>query len=464
MKRSIRCLPIVISLVLLGGKSTQAGDLLDDAGAAFNRGDYTLAIKLFEEARARSKDCHIPFYVGLSQYRLQQLDSAIVNLASAASCNPQSSEFEMALAEAYIQKGDDNRALTTLEAVLKLDPQNVPALRFASILYLRHDLSYKALVVLESLVALDKNDARAAADLAAAYAAHSRFADAERLFTQALSISPQNVSALVGLGNLDFKSDRYEHAVDVLTRAIRLDPQTYEPFVLRARAYSRLYKYPDALADFQTALQLGARDPEIYYYLAQTYRAMGREEDSQRALAEFGRLRGESNRNVEAQREAARKAADARPLVDAGNLPGAVALLEQALDLDHGNATILFRLAGLYFENGQYDKAESSIQDAITIAPSQWDYHYLQGLIEKGVGHMDPARKSLETAVQLNPSAAEAHNQLGDLAMRRNDFAVAIEEFSRALQLAPGDAIYQSNLQHAKRLAPSQPGRKPVGP
>ncbi|MDQ2776264.1 MAG: tetratricopeptide repeat protein [Acidobacteriota bacterium] len=464
MKRNTRYLAIATSVALLCGETALPRDLLGEAGRAFNRGDYTQTIKLLEQARAGSSDCRISYFLGLSRYRLQQLEGAIIDLASAASCDPQSIEFLTALAEAYSAKGDDNRALTVLETVLKLDARNIPALRAASSLYLRHDMSDKALTVLQRLVELDKNDAPAAADLAAVYAAHNQVAEAERFFGRALSLQPTNVSALVGLGNLDFKTDRSEQAVDVLSRAIRLDRHAYEPLVLRARAYSRLKKFPEALADFQAAIRLGARDPEINYYLSQTYRSMGREEDSRRALAEFKRERDKANRHVESQRDAARMTADARQLVAAGDLNGAVAALERARELDSDNPSILFRLAGVYFENHQYDNAQVSIREAIRLAPSQWEYHYLQGLIQKGVGQFAPARESLETAVRLNPSAAEAHNQLGDLAMRRNDFSTAVEEFSRAVRLAPQETVYRSQLENAKRLAHVPSGKEPARP
>jgi Flp pilus assembly protein TadD len=55
--------------------------------------------------------------------------------------------------------------------------------------------------------------------------------------------------------------------------------------------------------------------------------------------------------------------------------------------------------------------------------------------------------------VRLNPSAAEAHNQLGDLAMRRNDFTTAVQEFTRAAQLAPEESSYRRNIENANALA-----------
>jgi tetratricopeptide (TPR) repeat protein len=174
---------------------------------------------------------------------------------------------------------------------------------------------------------------------------------------------------------------------------------------------------------------------------------------SQRELAEFKRLRDQSNQIVESQREAARLSLQARKLVDGGDLAGAIALLEQAREKDPNSAPLLFRLAGLYFEKQEYEPAQASINKAVALAPAQWDYHFLQGLIDAGLGHFEAAQQDLQTAVRLNPAAAEVHNQLGTLAMRRNDFREAMQEFSRAAELAPSENTYRANLEKANRLA-----------
>src|SRR5690242_6925491 len=168
---------IVISLLLAIAATAQDQDLIKSAADAFNSGNYEKAIQLLEQVRTRSGNCEILFYLGLSRYRLRELDPAIVDLAGAASCEPHSVAFNLALAEAYSAKGDDNRALAAFEQVLRLDPQNVSALQAASILYLRHDMSDKALLVLKRLARL-KKDAKIEADLGAAYAAHNQFEEA----------------------------------------------------------------------------------------------------------------------------------------------------------------------------------------------------------------------------------------------------------------------------------------------
>ncbi len=141
----------------------------------------------------------------------------------------------------------------------------------------------------------------------------------------------------------------------------------------------------------------------------------------------------------------------AKPLVAEGKLVEAIALLEQAVSLDPKNPQVLFRLAGLYYDTRQLDRARQNVLAAIDLVPSEYLYHYLFGLIEQDSGKPEAARTSFETAVRLNPSAAEGFNQLGNLAMSRRSFAEAIKYFERATRLDPGEPVYRLNLQAAQK-------------
>ena len=97
--------------------------------------------------------------------------------------------------------------------------------------------------------------------------------------------------------------------------------------------------------------------------------------------------------------------------------------------------------------------ARLQVSEAILLAPSEWLYHYLLGLVEQADGNFDRARESLETAVRLNPSAVDALNRLGNLAMARQDYTEAVRQFKKASQLKPRERAYQQNLKTAERLA-----------
>ncbi|PYT20222.1 MAG: hypothetical protein DMG57_42875 [Acidobacteria bacterium] len=446
----------VLSCWLAASFLAGATDPLAQGKRALAEGQYLEAVRLLEQARGGPSACAASFYLGLAHQHLKQMDRAIVDLQSASECDAGNAEPRIALGVAYAEKGDDNRAQAAFESALRIKPDDIEVLRAAAALDLRHERNDQAISKLEKLIAFERKDAKAFADLGSAYAAIGSYEKAREQFDQALKIRPNDASALVGLGSLDLKTGHTEDALALLTQAATIDPKAYEPRYLRAAAYNALGRFREAVAEGNEALRLGGTDAEIYYHLARAYRSLGREEDGRKALAEFSRLRSQTKDMDEARREASRLLEQAKPLVDAGNLIAAISLLEGACRLDDGNPQLLFRLAGLYFDMQQLESARDYVSKAVVLAPSEWRYHYLLGLIEKSSGKPDSARASLETTIRLNPSAADAFNQLGDLAMRRRDFADAIRNFEKAVQLDSRDTAFQLNLRAAQQRAASQ--------
>ena len=429
-----------------------ANNRLADGKRAFSTGRYEEAIRLLGEAKDSADRCEADFYSGLAHYRLKQFNPAIIHLQSAIVCAPGNSDSFIALAAAYSDKGDDDHAVAALDASLELHPGNVEALRAAAILDLKHERNDRAVTKLEKLVALKPNIAQAHSELGAAYAGTGNLDKAREQFQQALKLSPEDASALVGLGRIFEKSGQVEDALRTLTHAVKADPRAYQPHFLLASAYNPLGRFSEALAECSESIRLGGTDPEVYYQMARAYRGLARPEDARKSLERFSALRLQSGREVEKSRQAARLLLQAKPLVAEGKLSEAIALLEQAVSLDNHNPQILFRLAGLYYDTKQLPRARDSVRTAIDLAPSEYIYHYLSGLIEKDSGSPETARKSFETTIMLKPSAADGFNQLGILAMSGRRFAEAIRLFERASQLDPAEPAYQVNLKVAQEL------------
>jgi tetratricopeptide (TPR) repeat protein len=428
-----------------------AADRLSDAKTALGAGKFADAVRLLEQEQTASARCEVSFYLGLARYRLRQLDQAIIDLQSASQCDPGNADTRVALAVAYADKGDDNRAVAAFDSAIQLEPDNVEALRAAAMLDLRHERNERAIVKLEKLVAIEPDDAQAHSELGAAYAGAGNLDKAREQFHSALKLRPNNASALMGLGNAYLKTGQPEEALPLLTKAAKAEPKSYEPRFLLASAYNTMERYAEAAAECNEAIRLGGTDPEVYYHLARAYRGLGQKEDERKSLERFSALRSQSNQDAEMRREAARLINEAKPLVDKGRLPDAIALLEKAYALDQHNPQVLFRLAGLYYDIQQHQTARRYAREAIALTPSEWRYHYLLGLVEKASGKLDAARDSFETTIRLNPSAADPFNQLGNLAMGRNDFTHAIQYFENATRLDPRELAYQLNLDAAQR-------------
>jgi tetratricopeptide (TPR) repeat protein len=431
-------------------QSLEKGQSLDKARTAFDSGNYAKAAPLFEQAARESADCGALFYLGLTRYRLQQLDEAVVAFQAAARCNPKSADAEIALADAYAQKGNADEALSAYSRALNLDPENRGAVRGAATIYLNKEDNEKALPLLEKLVRADPENAQAHADLAAGYAALANREGAETEFKKALKLNPASAAAETGLGNLYLKQGSDAQAILFLMKAISHEPRAFEPHFLLGSAYSQTGKYEKALTEFTSALRLGGEQPEIYYQLARVYGGLGRKQDRRRALAQFASLAKKSKDDAEGPRTAARLMAQAKSLIDSGDLKGALAQMDEARRLQPSDDKVLFRLAGVEYDLQQYAAARQHAANAIGIAPSEWLYHFLLGLIDKSLGNFQEAESSLGTALRLNPTAAPVHNALGELALAQNDTRRAVASFKRASELDSQQPAYQANLAAAR--------------
>lgn len=420
-----------------------------DARDAFAKHEYERAAKLFGAIAEGPERCEASLYEGLSLQRSGRMNEAIVVLQSASSCG-NTADPHLGLAQAWIAKGDDNRAAAALESALRIDGHNKEALRSLGALYLRHEVNDKAAVALQRLVSESPGDANAHADLGAALAGLLDYGRAQTEFQEALKIDSKHPGALLGLANTLIKSSQADQAIPLLNRAIQVRPSAYEPYFLRGTALNAMQQPASALEDFTQALKLGGEDPDILYQLSRAYRALGREAESRNALTRFSAARRKTQAGDESRREASRLLAEAAPLVNKGDLAAAIRLVRRASELDPRNPSVLFRLAGLLYDTRSFDEAQTTIRRALDLAPSEWMYHYLNGLIDAGSGRLEAAQASLETAARLHPASADVYNALGTVAMRRRDVGLGIRSFEKAVELNPADAAFRANLESAR--------------
>ena len=360
-------------------------------------------------------------------------------------------QAHLAIANIYAERGNDGEALAALLQALQIEPKNVLALRAASNLYLQNGLHIKALPLLETLVTVTPKAADAHADLAAVYAASGNRQGAEMEFRRALELQADYFPALAGLGNLLARAGDDAAAMPLLRKATQLQPRAYEGHFLLGSALNRLGQFEEARTELEQASKLGGEnEPQVFYQLARAWGGLGKAPERKAALAKFSELTKKEKDNAELQRKAAAWIDEARALLQAGDLENAAARLELAREAKPGDATLLFRLAGLNFDLQRYDAAREYVQAAISISPATWLYHYLLGLVERSANRLTDARASLEVAAKLQSTEAPVFNALGEVLMEQGERLAAIAAFEKAVKLAPDDASFRQNLETAR--------------
>ena len=419
--------------------------------AAFDRGDYVAAIRLFEAAQQRKPECANSLYIGLARYRLKQTNEALIAFRAALECDPKLVAAHLALGDAYDARHNESEALAAYLQALTIEPRNAIALRAAANLYLQSGLHLKAQPLLETLLTLGaRPDVHA--DLGAVHAANGDRPAAEAQFRAALKLDESYFPALTGLGNLLARAGEHETAVPMLRKAVAVRPKAWEARYLLGAALNRLDQFAEARTELEAATQLGGGgEPQVFYQLARAWGGLGKAAERRAALTRFSELTKKEKEDSERQRAAARLVDEARTLLQAGDLASAAQRLEQAREARPGDATLLFRLAGLNFDLERLDLAREYAQAAISISPSTWLYHFLLGLVEKSANRLSDAKVSLETAARLNAAEAPVFNALGEVALAQGDRPAAIAHFEKACALAPAEAAFRQNLEAAKR-------------
>jgi len=174
-----------------------------------------------------------------------------------------------AAAEAYESQGDYETALVEYREVLRLDP-NRPGIHYR---------------IGRTLLARS-HQRTAPEDVAAA----------QKEFELELQKDPSNANAAYEIADIQRQAGQFEQAQQLFELALKSYPDFEEAHTGLASVLMSVKKPEAALGHLQKAVGLNPEDEVAWYRLAQVQKALGNTAEQQKALAEFGRLRQQFNR------------------------------------------------------------------------------------------------------------------------------------------------------------------------
>ncbi len=283
----------------------------DRARAAFDRQQAADAIRNYQWAIQLGVDT-APHYAGLGWvYRQQgQLAKAIEAWQAALEVDPALQNLNVAIADAYRDRGDQATARQWYEKAYEKGDDSVAIFRMVESALASDDplgAAWWAHKLLASEVTRDswvgrlaqlyidqgradwgldffteasgalmspeRNEAVALLYVAQGDASY-RKADyllAEAYYSQALALDPNHWGALRDLGWVYWHQGRWRDCSDVWARLIQLDPQAYEPHNLFTQYYLEQGDYRMAIAHAKRSLALNPEQPRQRLRLARSY-------------------------------------------------------------------------------------------------------------------------------------------------------------------------------------------------
>jgi tetratricopeptide (TPR) repeat protein len=199
----------------------------------------------------------------------ESIASGLRALELAGQDNPQSEARALAfLAEAYFDAEQYDRALSTAERALEVNPDSFEANRVRALIAQGYEyLNDVALEYYQAAYDIAPNLPYIAIELALVQSALGETEQAVATLAQLVELNPRNTNALLTLGTLYLNSiGDPNQAVDQLSRCIEADPENIDCHYVLGRAQQRLEQFESAAISFETAINLGTTSPRHYWW------------------------------------------------------------------------------------------------------------------------------------------------------------------------------------------------------
>jgi arylsulfatase A-like enzyme/Tfp pilus assembly protein PilF len=148
-------------------------------------------------------------------------------------------------------------------------------------------------------------------------------------------------------------------------------------------------------------------------------------------------------------------------LQEAGALDRSAGLLEAVIAAHPDYAEAYNSLGVVYSRLGRHDRAQAALQRVLSLDPTSATAYENLGVDDLARGDLDAAAADLTRAIDLDQRLAGAHNALGAVSMRRGQPEEALAHWQRAVELNPRlyDALYNLGtvLYEAGRLDEARP-------
>jgi tetratricopeptide (TPR) repeat protein len=308
--------------------------------------------------------------LGLSE----KYPEAIAQLSKAVEEDPEHVIAHTSLGVAFHRADQDDRALHSYEAALKIDPT------YAEAHYFRSNILYSRGNVREAITG----------------------------YTRALGLKPELITSYEQPAPQDRLTDytrapaelhgigRVARRILDLNKSLETDPRQAELFKERAGAYSRLWNYEHAIADYDSALALQPEDAGALHLRGAAYEEFGQRDQ---ALEDY---RQAMTLNPQISNEFIQRGVDFGRV---GNFRQSVLSLTEGIRLAPWNPNGYFNRGTSYFQLGELEKAIADFSTVIQLAPEDEAAYYWRGISHEAAGHPSEAIADYQQFLELSQDA-----------------------------------------------------------
>ena len=319
---------------------------------------------LWEAAGLAPRNPDIQNRLGEALERIGALEAAIAAYRVAVSASPDARKLSNNLILALVRGGQGPEAVERARALITLAPDDPDRYFTLGLAQSEQDVN-GALATFRRVLELAPRHTLARYNLALVLKRSDRLSDALEELDRALAIEPRP-EAYYTQGVIYWHQGDLERAVRALREAVAAEPRYAEAYFALGSVLKAKRDWPGAVAALRRAIVLRPDLPAGHYTLGQVLRLRGDEKAAGTALDHAERLR----RRGQLDQEATVWTSVGTQKLDAGDLPGALALFRRAISVSDGYAPAYYQMGRTLQRLGEDDASRRAFARAAQLNPS----------------------------------------------------------------------------------------------
>jgi len=381
-----------------------------------------------------------------------EINRALTELQAVVARAPNNAVAHFNLARAHEARGELEQARQEFQKAVDLRPDYLLARMSLALLQLRRREWDGALHTAELILAADKGNVNARLIQSAALLGEKRVADARALLDQMVKAYPKSADVYYQFGLVNLADKRYPAAEDAFRKSYELNTANSRGLMGVVEVYLAQNKSGQALAMLQTESDKAPQRADLHVALA-TAAVMAQKFDL--AIAQYQAVLPLVGEAPGARSDLYLRLGDTYRLK--GDLANAVTALEQARKLQPENPAVLGTLALALDTAGRKSDARQAYEAALKVEPNNGiALNNLAFLIADSGGDLEQALSLVQRAKRLLPNLPEVSDTLGMIYLGKNLSDNAIDIFQDLVKKDPRP-MFRLHL----GMAFSQKGDKP---
>ena len=378
-------------------------------------------LQMLDQIRRNPSSSEALILLGIIESSEQDYSNAVGSFEKALRLSPNSTKAHNNLGKAYEAQKKIAAAETQFRTVLRLDPGDRDGNYNLGVLLLARGQPTEALRHFERVrpanLATSLNIIRANFE-------SKRTAEGLRMATEISAKNPDDVQVHFSLGLLLAAAKQYKPAQLELEEADSLRPGTFETLYNLGLAFLRNGDSAKAQLAADRALQLKPESAEALYLLAEVYANESRPLDALDLLVRAHKITPENTDIIFLM---------AQISISQDYFEDAIPLLESGVQIAPQRSDIRAALGESYFMAGKVDKAVETFKKLVEVEPTARSYAFL-GLSYRHLGRFDEAKQYFQKGLKLDPHNVSCLFNLGFIAERQGESAVAETIFQQILK------------------------------